>query len=122
LVDDQAVTQNELAEKYQAMTGEHLRRVHIPRSIVYAIGFVVQSAFALLRRPAPLSVYRLRSALAPRTFDCTRARNALQWQPQRGVDRGLRDAVAVATDQNGQLWNARHLPDVVSGDFEMLNR
>ncbi len=122
LVDDQAVTQNELADKYQAMTGDRLRRVHVPRIAIYALGFAVQSAFALLRRPAPLSVYRLRSALAPRTFDCTRAQKSLQWKPCRGVDRGLRDAVAAATDQNGPLWNARHLPEVIPGDLEMLNR
>ena len=38
--------------------------------------------FKLLKRPSPLTPYRLRSAYVPLAFDCQKAREELGWQPQ----------------------------------------
>lgn len=116
LVDEQPVTQNELAQKYQALTGQPLRRVHVPRWMVYGLGLGVQSLCGLLRRPAPLSVYRLRSALAPRRFRSTIAKQLLDWQPERGVDRGLEDALRTASHEADSAAGAQLLASVGATD------
>ncbi len=120
LVDDQAVTQNELAEKYQAMTGESLRCVHVPRFVVYGLGLGVQTLCKLLRRPAPLSVYRLRSALAPRSFDGRRAEYA-PFAPKRGVDHGLREALADTQEKENPSEFFREAGEPLPADAQIVN-
>jgi nucleoside-diphosphate-sugar epimerase len=85
LVDPQRVTQNELAQQYCELSDQRLRIVHIPKPLVYALGLCVQSLCWLLRRTPPVSLYRLRSALAPRQFDITLAQRRLGWRPGHGV-------------------------------------
>jgi nucleoside-diphosphate-sugar epimerase len=48
----------------------------------------------ILKRPAPLSRYRLKSALARMQFDCSRAENDLGWRPRVGVASGLQETMA----------------------------
>lgn len=84
LVDPEAKTQNELVGQYNRATGEQLKSVHIPKLCMYALGLGVQLGFAILRRSAPVSIYRLRSAFAPRRFDVSRAQQILNWMPSRG--------------------------------------
>jgi nucleoside-diphosphate-sugar epimerase len=93
LVDPHPATQNELAAQYGRLAGEQLRILHLPRLLVYVLGLTVQSACLLLRRSAPVSLYRLRSALAPRQFDASHAHQRLGWRPQRGVLQGLSEAI-----------------------------
>lgn len=83
IVDDAGVTQNDLARR----AGRPI--VHIPRPVVYALAWGVHLLCRLLGRAAPLSVYRVRSALAPISFDCTAARTKLGWQPVVGTRAGL---------------------------------
>jgi nucleoside-diphosphate-sugar epimerase len=52
-----------------------------------AIG--IELLMKLLRKPAPLSRYKLRSALAPFAYDCTAAEQKLGWKPTIGVRAGL---------------------------------
>ena len=52
-----------------------------------------QDAF---NRPAPVSPYRLRSAVAPLVFDCTKAREQFGWLPRSPYTRG---AAQTAGDQ-----------------------
>jgi nucleoside-diphosphate-sugar epimerase len=47
----------------------------------------------VLKRPVPLSIYRVKSALARMRFDCTRAENELGWQPRIGVASGLQETM-----------------------------
>ena len=89
IVDETAVTQNELAERYAATTPEHLRVVHIPAAAMRGIGAIAQLAATVLGRSAPLSPYRISSALTPMRYDCQAARNQLQWTPRVGARRGL---------------------------------
>jgi predicted dehydrogenase/nucleoside-diphosphate-sugar epimerase len=81
LVDPQSPDQNELLRQYQAATGESLRVVHVPRPLVLALGLAAQTVSRAMGRPPSLSLYRLRSALAPRRFTVDRAQQLLDWRP-----------------------------------------
>lgn len=89
IVDETAVTQNELADRYRGAVPERLRLLHIPVAVMHGIGLVAQLAEAVLGRTLPLSPYRIASALAPLRYDCQAALSRLQWTPQVGVRRGL---------------------------------
>lgn len=89
IVDESAVTQNELIDRYRAATPERLRVVHIPVVAMHAVGLVAQVAAGVLGRTAPVSPYRITSALAPLRYDCHAALGRLQWAPHVGVQRGL---------------------------------
>ena len=89
LVDHVEVTQNELVKEYIRATEQNVKVTHLPLASVYGIAFGMEVLGWLLGRRAPLSVYRVRSALAPLSFDCSAARERLGWEPQTGVLTGL---------------------------------
>ena len=66
----------------------------MPLAVVYslALGFEVLSK--ILKRQAPLSIYRVKSARARMRFDCTKAENEIGWQPRIGVASGLQETMA----------------------------
>ncbi len=85
LVDPAAISQNELVARYRAAAGGKWRVVHVPRPIVWLMGATAETVLGLLGRAAPLSRYRVASALAPRAFDCSRAKQLWGWEPRVGV-------------------------------------
>lgn len=89
LVDPSEVTQNDVIREYLRNSSEDLKATHIPLSAVYAMALGVEVLARVLRRPAPLSVYRVQSAMAPLSFDCAAAKERLGWEPQVGVRRAL---------------------------------
>lgn len=89
LVDPAAISQNEMVARYQAAAGGKWRVIHVPRPIVWLMGATAEAVFGLFGRVAPLSRYRIASALAPRTFNCSRARQLWGWQPRVGVPAAL---------------------------------
>ena len=90
LVDPEQLSQDEIAEYYLAAIGKRKRVVHAPLSLLYTAAFGANTVFRLLGRNAPLTPYRLRSAIGRREFDCTAAAKALNWRPRTGVCEGLR--------------------------------
>jgi nucleoside-diphosphate-sugar epimerase len=62
--------------------------------IVYGLALAVELLSRILKRPAPLSIYRVKSALARMRFDCSRAEKELGWQPRIGVASGLQETMA----------------------------
>src|SRR6202171_5287644 len=94
IVDRTRVTQNEVVRDCISKNAGKARVIHVPVAIVYslALGFEVLSR--VLKRPIPLSIYRVNSALARMHFDCTRAENELGWQPRVGVASGLQETIA----------------------------
>jgi nucleoside-diphosphate-sugar epimerase len=68
-----------------------------------ALGFEVLSK--VLKRAAPLSIYRVKSALARMKFDCSRAENEIAWQPRVGIASGLQETMAAerASSKNNVL-------------------
>jgi 2-alkyl-3-oxoalkanoate reductase len=105
IVDRTQITQNQVVRNYISKNAKKAKVIHVPGAIVYslALGFEVLSR--VLRRPAPLSIYRVKSALARMQFDCTRAQNELGWQPRIGVASGLQETMAAerATSSNNVL-------------------
>jgi len=85
LVDPLEISQNEMVARYRVATATDPRVVHMPRPLFALLGAVVETGFNILGRPAPLSRYRVASALAPRRFDCSRARALWGWEPRAGV-------------------------------------
>jgi nucleoside-diphosphate-sugar epimerase len=94
IVDPNSLTQNDLVRQYLSLSGEHLRVTHIPRLVVYSLACSIQLMAKASLRAAPVSVYRLRSALAPRVFDSSAAEKQLGWRPRVGVRTGLSKALA----------------------------
>jgi len=94
IVDRTKITQNQVVRDYISKNATKARMVHLPTAIVYslALGFEVLSKG--LNRQAPLSIYRVKSALARMQFDCARAENELGWQPRVGVASGLQETMA----------------------------
>jgi predicted dehydrogenase/nucleoside-diphosphate-sugar epimerase len=94
IVDRTRITQDQVVRDYISKNAKKAKVIHVPLAIVYslALGFEVLSK--ILRRPIPLSIYRLKSALARMKFDCTRADKELGWRPRVGVASGLQETMA----------------------------
>jgi len=89
LVDPIRLSKDEIVKYYLAATGKQKSVVHAPLSLLYFAAFGANTVFRLLGRNAPLSPYRLRSAIGSHGFDCSAAAKALGWQPRVGVRDGL---------------------------------
>lgn len=94
IVDRTRITQNQVVADYIAKNANQANVIRVPVAVVYglALGFEVLSK--VLKRPVPLSIYRVKSVLARMQFDCTRAENELGWQPRVGVASGLQETMA----------------------------
>ncbi len=86
LVDAPMYTQEQVAR----LAEPNAPIVRVPRFVVNLLAIGVEMLGAVLRRPVPLSRYRVASSLSPITFDCTAAREKLGWSPKVGVAEGLR--------------------------------
>ncbi|MDA7977333.1 MAG: NAD-dependent epimerase/dehydratase family protein [Pirellulales bacterium] len=94
LVDSTSLSQNEILARYQSGTGDRRRVFRAPMSLVYCGAFGIQALCWLLRRDPPLSVYRVKSATANRTFSGNAAERILNWKPQRNVSQALDETLA----------------------------
>jgi predicted dehydrogenase/nucleoside-diphosphate-sugar epimerase len=81
-VDNETMSREELARLYVAAREPQLRITRLPLGVANVLAKSVELLAKILRRPPPISPYRLRSALAPLAFDCSRARKELGWQPK----------------------------------------
>jgi nucleoside-diphosphate-sugar epimerase len=98
IVDPARFTQNDVL---RLAVGPRARVIRVPRLIVFAMGKVSELLLAPLRRKSPLSLYRLRSALAQRTFNSDRARSELGWAPRVGAARGIAHALQHRIREDG---------------------
>jgi predicted dehydrogenase/nucleoside-diphosphate-sugar epimerase len=69
--------------------GENVRTMRMPRWMVFMLAYTSQVLLGLLKRQSPLSVYRMKSALAKRRFEDLNA-TLIGWQPRVGVKEGIR--------------------------------
>jgi len=91
LIGPEQPTQNEVLAAVHADD----KQLRVPRPVVFALGKFSEYPLGALGRPSPLAVYRLKSALAPLTYESNRARRLLGWQPKVGVREHIRgDAAA----------------------------
>jgi 2-alkyl-3-oxoalkanoate reductase len=86
LVDENLPTQNEVLQR---AFGSRTKIVHVPRPVVFAIGWLSEIVLGFVKRESPLSRYRLSSALARRTYTSDVAKRVLGWTPRTGVDAGI---------------------------------
>jgi predicted dehydrogenase/nucleoside-diphosphate-sugar epimerase len=94
IVDPTQVTQNQVVRDYVSKNAKTAKALHVPVPIVYGLALAVELLSRILKRPAPLSIYRVKSALARMRFDCSRAEKELGWQPRIGVASGLQETMA----------------------------
>lgn len=94
IVDRTQITQNQVVRDYVSKNAKKAAVMHVPVAIVYGLAFGFELLSKVLNRSVPLSIYRLKSALARMRFDCSRAENELGWQPRVGVACGLQETMA----------------------------
>jgi 2-alkyl-3-oxoalkanoate reductase len=90
VVDDELMSREELVRLYTAAREPRQRVTHISLKLASFLAHGVEGLAAMLKRPAPVSPYRLRSAVAPLVFDCAKARDQLNWQPHAHTRESLR--------------------------------
>jgi nucleoside-diphosphate-sugar epimerase len=86
LVDDYTPTQDELLAE---VLGPGAKVSHVPRPILFGLGKFSELPLGLLKRQSPVAKYRLKSALARRTFRSVNAK-LLGWSPRVGAREGIR--------------------------------
>jgi nucleoside-diphosphate-sugar epimerase/predicted dehydrogenase len=86
----------EQPEQHEVLTALHgdEKAMRVPRPVVFALGKLSEYPLGALGRPSPLAVYRLKSALAPLTYESDRARRLLGWEPNVGVREGIQRELA----------------------------
>jgi nucleoside-diphosphate-sugar epimerase len=90
LVDSTPVTQMEYAMAAQRKLGASLRITKMPTGIMMFLATGVEVLEKLLKRPLPLSRYRVRSLRPLWPCDCSAAASRLGWKPRVGAKEGLR--------------------------------
>ena len=105
IVDQAHITQNQLVRDYILKNAKNAKIIHVPVAILYSLAFGLEVLSKVLKRAVPLSIYRLKSALARMQFDCSRAENEIGWQPLVGIASGLQETMAAepATYSNDGL-------------------
>ena len=94
IVDSNGLSQNEIAKQYLGTVLSEGRISHLPVALFYGLALLVEVLSKVLKRPAPLSIYKLRSLLAPLSFDCSAAEKRLGWRPTVGIRAGLQETLA----------------------------
>jgi nucleoside-diphosphate-sugar epimerase len=97
IIDDDLPTQREFVSTLAALTGRPLRVSTIPRVAAHAIGAGVEALFAALGRKPPTTRRLLLGKTAKISFDTTRAKQVLGWEPRIGWQEGLERNVASAS-------------------------
>jgi nucleoside-diphosphate-sugar epimerase len=94
IVDRTHVSQNQLVHDYILKNAKRAKVVHVPVAILYSLAAGLEILSKVLKRSVPLSVYRVKSALARMQFDCSRAEKEIGWQPHVGIAFGLEETMA----------------------------
>ncbi len=81
-VDSELMSREELVRLYTSKREPQLTVWRIPLKVACFFAGGIEWLASLVKRPAPISPYRLRAAVAPLVFDCTKAREQLGWQPR----------------------------------------
>jgi nucleoside-diphosphate-sugar epimerase len=101
IVDRTHITQNQLVRDYILKNAGKGKVVHVPTIILYSLAFGIEVLSGVLRRPAPLSIYRFKSALARLRFDCSLAEKEIDWLPRVGIASGLQETMAAERIKSG---------------------
>jgi nucleoside-diphosphate-sugar epimerase len=97
IVDQTHITQNQLVRDYILNNAREAKIVHFPEAILYSLAAGLEVLSKVLNRSVPLSIYRVKSALARMRFDCSRAEEEIGWIPRVGIASGLQETMAAET-------------------------
>ncbi len=89
IVDDEVISQTQFL-RLCCQKLKDVKVTYAPMALLYAAATGLELLGRILRRPVPLTYYRLRSLKSGLRFDCTAAYGALGWRPRVGVQEGLR--------------------------------
>jgi nucleoside-diphosphate-sugar epimerase len=113
LVDPAVMTQNEYLELCRKAPGNALRIWRLPRWLLLGASVGVEALCSVLRRAAPVSRYRLRSARPLGPCDCSAALEKLGWTLRIGVRAGLKAAFEPHREKAGASAPPRVAPMAV---------
>ena len=103
IVDPRTVTQEQYLAACRRKLGDGLRLLHVPTWSFMLLATAVELLGAVLRRPVPLTRYRVRSLRPLDNFDLTAAQTVLGWQPRVGVERGMAATFGIETSEQSPL-------------------
>jgi nucleoside-diphosphate-sugar epimerase len=115
IVDPRPVTQAQYLAACRRKLGDSLRLLHVPTWSFMLLATAVELLGAVLRRPVPLTRYRVRSLRPLENFDLGAAQTVLGWQPRVGVERGMAAVFGPETTAHPSLTEA-HAGDVREAD------
>ncbi len=96
IADKESITQNEIL---QSTVGRGAAIICVPRVLVFLIGGISQLLLKPIGKKSPLSIYRLKSALARLKFQSNKAEAMLGWKPEIGIYEGMRRSVQGANSE-----------------------
>jgi len=94
IVDRTHITQNQLVFDYILKNAKKAKVIHVPVAFLYSLALGLEVLSKILSRSVPLSIYRIKSALARMQFDCSLAEREIGWQPRVGIASGLQETMA----------------------------
>ena len=100
LVDPGSLRQNEYIERVR-QAGRVVPVYHIPGWFLMGAGWGVELLGKMLKRPVPLTPYRVRSITPLWPCDCTAAHRQLGWQARYTFEEGLARTFPPARDPQG---------------------
>jgi nucleoside-diphosphate-sugar epimerase len=98
IVDDN-IPQIDYLAHYRAAAAATWYPLFLPVGAIALSALVLERGLRLARRRSPITYHQVRRATQSATYDCSRARHLLGWQPQVGVEEGLRRTFASLTTQ-----------------------
>jgi predicted dehydrogenase/nucleoside-diphosphate-sugar epimerase len=94
IVDETHITQNQLVHDYVLKNAKNAKVIHLPVAFLYILAAGLEVLSKVLKRSSPLSIYRVKSAMARMRFDCGRAEKEIGWRPLVGITSGLQETLA----------------------------
>jgi nucleoside-diphosphate-sugar epimerase len=94
IVDETHITQNQLVHDYVLKNARNAKVIHLPVAFLYFLAAGLEILSRFLKRSSPLSIYRVKSAMARMRFDCGRAEKEIGWRPLVGITSGLQETLA----------------------------
>jgi nucleoside-diphosphate-sugar epimerase len=88
LVDPEGMRQRDYVD-YVRRSGRPVRVSYVPAWFLKLAGFGVEMLGKVLKRPVPLTPYRVRSITPLWPCDCTAAHVGLGWQPRVSIQEGM---------------------------------
>jgi nucleoside-diphosphate-sugar epimerase len=94
--------QTDVVRTYCTTTDKKVRMLYVPMWFVKTASWFLEKALKVLGKQSPLTPYRLDSAIGPRDFDCSKAKEQLDWEPKVGVFGGLNGVRSQGTEDRSR--------------------